>query len=293
MSSFTITKMARFMAETFTSAIQKISDVVVGDHDRARFVNRVPIVENRRGHYVDSFATASNEQGHYLAQPIASGLDAGIAAALGLIPENSSRLSLRLHFGNIDDQSLNQIRTELFSVSLSGLGPSDRDALADTETAWWASMSSVCMETGVDADIFGAQIALADKIQRDPAERLNRAVETLYSMTNAYTLKDGVPVVNTRKGADGKVVAQDGGLFGAYLAGYRLGVQEMDGIFLIGSTESLDNVLGNFSFSNEKDEFGRGKSGKINSSLYKAADLVEAMSIVGVLKDSWGALKNS
>ena len=296
MSIYLKTSLSRLAVEQGQQRVSQLGDVAISREGLAQTVNRIPIVEDRRAHYPDNFAQATNDQGSFLATTISGGYDAGIGAFLGLIPNDRQRLSIRLHFQGPDAQSLNQIRTEIVDVNLDDVKTSeDRNALSNTESVWWAAMSSVCDEGRISAEMFASQLAMAEALMVDPTERLNRAVGEIHRMVSGFEVKDGFAVVKTRKDANGNVVPQDGGAYGAYLAGHRVAVQEAYGLFFIGAVENLRDVMQGFVFGTERDDQGRTKSGWVNpdnNSYLKAANIQEAYQVLEHIKGKWGSLRS-
>lgn len=173
----------------------------------------------------------------------AGGLDAGLACALGLIPEAKQSLAAILH-GAYTEAAVEQVRRETAALD------------ADSESAWWLSACSICREGGVSTSLFTQQIEEFTALTLDPVARLSAATRELDAMKKRFTLIGGIPFV-----------IQDGGLQGAYILGHDWGVQynEAYGLFFIGTFRpSLG--LENFKFSDRKDEQGRAMSGPVHGS---------------------------
>ncbi len=173
----------------------------------------------------------------------APGFDAGVACALGMIPEDRQALAAHLH-ANYSPESVAQVRREV--------------AMKDpnTETAWWLAACSVCREGDVDAAAFLAQVESFKELSRDAQQRLAAATREYDDMMKRFTLIDGAPY-----GED------DGCMQAAYLAGYPFASSYAAnyGLFFIGTyEESLG--LEDFPWSEEKDEKGRAKSGPVYGS---------------------------
>ena len=195
----------------------------------------------------------------------APGFDAGLACALGLIPEDKQRLSAVLH-GAYTPEAVAQVRTE----------PCD----PDTETCWWLAACSVCREGGIDEQTFLNQIEAFRALAADPVARRAAAINELAAMTRKFTVVNGVPFVT-----------KDGGLQGAYLAGFSWGVEwsESSGIFFIGTfLESLG--LERFPFSDRKDGKDRPMSGPVWGSrqYVKASDFEELGAAIRVVRAHLG-----
>lgn len=126
----------------------------------------------------------------------ASGFDAGIACALGLIPPDKQRLSARLHAAYAPD-AVGQIRSEI-----EHLDP-------ESETAWWLAACSVCEEGKLTFDQFTQQLAAFELLRADAVARREAAAKALAAMQSDFELD-----------ADGTAFAiRDGGMQGAYIAG--------------------------------------------------------------------------
>ena len=114
------------------------------------------------------------------------------------------------------------------------------------------------------------------KLITNNEERLKQALLEFEKMTQSFEVKDGVPFGT-----------QDGCMQGAYIAGFPFGTQyaENYGIYFIGTFE--DSLgLENFSWSDEKDDQGRAKSGPVFGSrqFVKCANREEFERAVAVVK---------
>ena len=177
----------------------------------------------------------------------APGFDAGLACALGIIPEDKQALAATLHAA-YTPAAVEQVRRE----TAGDLDP-------DSESGWWLAMCSICREGEVDETTFRAQIAQAYLLAADPAARAMAARAELDAMKKKFVvLGDGTPFA-----------VQDGGLQGAYLSGHAWGVLYVEayGIFFIGTfLPSLGLVEANFAFSDRVDAQGRPMSGAVHGS---------------------------
>lgn len=176
-----------------------------------------------------------------------SGFDAGLACCLDLIPRDKQKLAATLH-ANYSEAAVEQVRREAAEMD------------PDSETTWWLAASHVCKEeTKIDEADFLKQIRDFEMFARTPDARVSAARMAFESLSNGFELRDGVPYAT-----------RNGGMQGAYLAGYKVAVEWSDncGIYFVGTFRpSLG--LESFAFSNEVDEGGRKKSGLISSSFAK------------------------
>lgn len=200
----------------------------------------------------------------------APGFDAGIACALDLIPRDKQRLSAILHAAYTED-AVEQVRRE---VELSD------DQFAESETCWWLAACSVCEEGGIDAEAFDAQIARFKALAEDPSARVAAVRAEYAKMSQLFGLIDGVPVAKA-----------DGGMQGAYIAGYDWAVQPAPqfGLFFIGTfRESLG--LEDFAWSDRVDDQGRPLSGPVHGSrqFVKASSFDELARVVELVKRKLG-----
>ncbi len=173
----------------------------------------------------------------------APGFDAGIACALDMIPRDKQKLAATLHAA-YTEAAVEQVRRECVELD------------PDSETCWWLAASGVCQEGQVNFLEFAAQLKSFDMLATSPDSRLRVASKMLDQMRKSFQLIDGIPFV-----------IKDGGLQGAYIAGYDWGVQyaEVYSLFFIGTfRESLG--LENLVFSDRKDEQGNPMSGPVYGS---------------------------
>lgn len=173
----------------------------------------------------------------------APGFDAGIACALGLIPENKQRLSAVLHAA-YTPEAVKQVRHEAVNMD------------PDSETCWWLAACSVCEEGAVTAENFVNQLDRFELLRQDSTLRREHALMEYGKMRRSFKLIDGVPFA-----------IKDGGMQGAYLAGYDWAVQysEEYGIFFIGTYQESLGLEG-FKFSDRLDDQGRPMSGPVHGS---------------------------
>ncbi len=193
----------------------------------------------------------------------AAGFDAGIAAALDLIPRDKQLLIATLHAA-YSSKAVEQIREE------------SQKMLPHTETCWWLAASSIVTHGSVDEYKFLDQIADFELLRNDPLLRRDVAIEMFTTMIESFKLVHGIPFsIRSR------------GLQGAYLAGYRFGVQyeEEEGVFYIGTyKESLG--LESFTWLDLRDADGNRTNGPVfgskqfvrTSSLYELVDLLKVVS---------------
>lgn len=144
----------------------------------------------------------------------APGFDAGIASALGLIPEGKQILAAILHAA-YTPQAVEQIRRKM------------RDLDPDSETCWWLAACSICTEGSVDQKTFLQQIQKFRELAAYPEKRLAAAHAEFEKMTRSFAF---IPEL----GDDVPYGTEDGSTQGEYLAGHRFGVTyaESYGIYL-------------------------------------------------------------
>lgn len=198
----------------------------------------------------------------------APGFDAGLACALGLIPNDKQRLSAVLHAA-YTQEAVEQIRREAAEMD------------ADSETTWWLAACSVCREGEIDEAAFSAQLKAFRDLADDPIKRVEAARAEFEGMKKKYRVQpDGIPFVT-----------QDGGIQGAYAQGYDWGVQYSAAfnIFFV-STFRPSLGLEDFPFSTHKDEAGRPMSGPVHGSrqFVKACTLEELAKVVDVVRKHLG-----
>lgn len=135
------------------------------------------------------------------ADQLATGFDAGVACALGLIPPDKQRLAAQLHAA-YTPQAVEQVRRE--SVELD----------ADSETTWWLAACSICTEGQLDEHAFLDQIDRFQRLASDADKRRSAARVALEQMRRSYELRDGVAYA-----------VIDGGMQGAYIDGHDIAAQ--------------------------------------------------------------------
>jgi hypothetical protein len=199
----------------------------------------------------------------------APGFDAGIACALDLIPRDKQRLACILHAA-YTPAAVQQVRKEIL------------DLQPDSETAWWAAMSSICREGKVDVTAFWEQISQAVEMHLDPELRLQAARAFLLGLGDLY----GLHIVgNTTEGGGGvPIVAplghEDGCLQGAYLDGFQWAVYYSGkyGLYFVGTyLETLG--LEEFQWA------GGAKSGPVHGRQFvKCQDADELARVVRVVQ---------
>jgi hypothetical protein len=172
----------------------------------------------------------------------ASGLDAGVACTLEMIPREKQGLSASLHAA-YTPEAVERVRRE----EALGLHP-------DFETTWWLAACRVCVEGGIDEEAFREQIKEMEALSADPRARHAAARNCFEEMNSLFELReDGVPMS-----------LADGGMQGAYVAGYEIAgaFDPENELYFIGTFHpSLG--LEDFPFSSEVDGEGRSRSGLI------------------------------
>ncbi len=146
----------------------------------------------------------------------APGFDAGLAAALDLIPRDRQGLAAVLHAA-YTEEAVEQVRREM------------ADPSPDCGAVWWLAACSICQEGGINEAAFLGQIEAFERLAADPDARLAAAVAELGRMKKRFTstaTAEGIPFV-----------VEDGGIQGAYLSGYDWAVQWSPayGLFFIGT----------------------------------------------------------
>lgn len=173
----------------------------------------------------------------------AAGFDAGVACALGLIPEDKQRLSAKLH-ANYSLESVEQVRREMVNND------------PDSSTTWWLAACSICKEGKITTEEFLGQIEEFKKLVNNPEERQLRAKKEFEKMADAFEIVNGVPFGT-----------EDGCMQGAYLAGHKYAVMYAKNYNLYFVGTYLPSLgLENFEWSTEKDEKGNLKSGPVYGS---------------------------
>jgi hypothetical protein len=129
------------------------------------------------------------------------GFDAGVACALDLIPQNRQRLAATLHAA-YTPAAVDQARQEAAALD------------ADSETTWWLAACSVCVEGSVDVAGFCAQVDEFTALANDGTARRAAAQTAFDDMCRSFDVVDGLPIA-----------VRDGGMQGAYLAGFDMAGQ--------------------------------------------------------------------
>ncbi len=130
----------------------------------------------------------------------AAGFDAGVACALGLIPEDKQKLAASLH-ANYTPESVEQVRLEIESND------------PESPTTWWLAACAVCKEGKINVEEFLNQVDEFKQLASNPEERLLRAKKEFEKMTGSFEIVNGVPFGT-----------EDGCMQGAYLAGHKYSV---------------------------------------------------------------------
>lgn len=193
----------------------------------------------------------------------ASGFDAGIACALGIMPTAVEKLSATLHAA-YTPAAVADVRG---AITQNGQGLWTLHS-ADSPACWWLAACSLCMDGEfTDLPALQKQITQFGDMHADAALRLQAAEKTLNAMCASF---------DTRRGyAYG---SQDGCMQGAYIAGHDMAVMHAAhyGVYFIGTFhESLG--LEDFIWGDSLDDKGRAKSGPIHGSkqFVKCADEAE------------------
>lgn len=195
----------------------------------------------------------------------ASGFDAGIACAFGLIPEEHQQLAAQLH-ANYTPEAVARVRTELEDLS------------SNSSTCWWLAASSLCEEGNVHAAAFLAQYVRMADYYKDSELRLRAAKAEWAKLQTAFHLVDGVPFTTV-----------DGGMQAAYVAGHEMAVMWTPryGIFFIGTFHpSLG--LEDFEWSDRLDGKGRPMSGAISPQFVKCSGFEELGQAVAIARQHLG-----
>ena len=160
----------------------------------------------------------------------ASGFDAGVAVALGLIPADRGKLAAVLHAA-YTPQAVAQVREEM------GLASAGVRIDPDCESVWWLAACSVCVEEQVDEATMVGQCEAFTELALDPRARLAAAKDMLADMLDSFEVIDEVAHAT-----------RNGGMQGAYLAGYRIAVQYASAhdVFFVGTYEPAGLRLDGF-----------------------------------------------
>lgn len=201
----------------------------------------------------------------------APGFDAGIACAMGLIPEHRQELPATLHAA-YTQEAVEQVRREM-----------SRDAFTSfevgTASVWWLAASSLCNDEGVDAPTFIRQLSEFARLAHKPNELVLAAAKEFDRMRSSFRLETysfGQVPFGTR----------DGCIQAAYIAGYSFGVRyaEADDTYFIG-TYMPALGLDDFKWSDQKDGKGRLKSGPVHGSkqYMMCADSIELLKALQIV----------
>lgn len=197
----------------------------------------------------------------------ASGFDAGIACALGLMPPHAAPLCATLHAAYTKD-AIEHIRSDIAQQDNQWHVKN-----ADSPTCWWLAACSLCMDgEEIDINILRRQITDFAALAADDGARKTAAEKTLNGMCSRF---------NTTRGyAYGE---GDGCMQGAYIAGHDMAVMRAAhyDVFFIG-TFHASLGLENFNWSDATDAKGRPRSGPVHGShqFVKCADESELAAAV-------------
>ncbi len=181
----------------------------------------------------------------------ASGFDAGIACALGLMPPHAEKLVATLHAA-YTPAAVSDVRA---GIDAQNGAWHIKDA--QSPACWWLAACSLCVE-GDDVDLatFRKQITDFAALAADDGARKAAAEKTLSDMCRNFDTARGY-AFGTR----------DGCMQGAYIAGHDMAVMHAQhhGVYFIGTFHpSLG--LENFGWSKDTDDKGRAKSGPVHGS---------------------------
>jgi hypothetical protein len=132
-----------------------------------------------------------------------------------LIPRSLQRLSATLHAA-YTPAAVAQVRREANSLPLT----------PDAQVTWWLAACSVCDEGLATPDSFVDQLERFAIVADDPFLRVRAATDTLLTMSHSFELRAGIPFATV-----------DGGMQGAYIAGYDLATaySESADLYFIGT----------------------------------------------------------
>ena len=181
----------------------------------------------------------------------ASGFDAGIACALGLIPPHAEKLAATLHAA-YTPEAVADVR-----ASIGHENGTWQIKDAQSPACWWLAACSLCLD-GDDVDLatFRRQITDFAKLAADDAARKTAAEKTLNDMCRHFDTARGYAFGD-----------RDGCMQGAYIAGHDLAVMHAKhhGVYFIGTFHpSLG--LETFNWGTDTDDKGRAKSGPVHGS---------------------------
>ncbi len=198
------------------------------------------------------------------------GFDAGVAAAMGLVPEHAIPLIATLHAA-YTPAAVEQVRREAVLMD------------PESPTTYWLAACSLCKEGKVDEHTFLQQVEAFQELLGNPVARVDAAVAEFAAMKAKFSVIDEVAFTS-----------EDGGMQGAYVAGHRWAVQAAGnyGIFFIGTFEpSLG--LEEFAFSDRKDGQGRPMSGPVwgSKQFIKVSSFDELAAAIKVVRAKLGSAK--
>jgi len=202
----------------------------------------------------------------------ASGFDAGIACALGLMPAQAEALTATLHAA-YTPTAVAEIRA---AITRDNNGRWQLKS-ADSAACWWLAACSLCQDgDNVDVAAFRQQLADFDTLQKNPAARKAAAEVALNAMCASFDTKRGHAFGN-----------KDGCMQGAYIAGHDVAVMYAahHGVYFIGTFhETLG--LENFGWGAACDDKGRSKSGPVHGSrqFVKCADESELAAALAAVR---------
>lgn len=214
------------------------------------------------------------------AEQTASGFDAGIACALGLLPPHARTLSATLHAA-YTPPAVAEVRSAIHNAH--GLW---RIHDADSPACWWLAACSICTEgDDVDLPAFHAQIADFMKLRDDAGLRRAAAEKTLQDMCGSFSGSRGY-AFGTR----------DGCLQGAYIAGHDFAVMHAQkyGVYFIGTFHpSLG--LEDFIWGSGRDGKDRPTSGPVHGSrqFVKCADESELACAIAAVSSHMAAYRQA
>ena len=202
----------------------------------------------------------------------APGFDAGLACALGKIPESKQELAATLHAA-YTKAAVEQVRSEL---------KLEDEEFVDSQTCWWLAACSVCEEGGVNEKGFFQQLDEFEQLADEPQKRIEAAREEWEAMQERYFVT-----------ADGIAYAhKDGGMQAAYLEGHPFAVQCSPefGLFFVATFHPTLGIPEEFGWSNYEDDQGRPMSGPVHGSqqYVKAATLGELNQVIEIVRDNLG-----
>lgn len=209
----------------------------------------------------------------------AKGFDAGVALALGMIPERKNadgeqdldspaRLIATLH-ANYSGEAIKQILKD--TADLKNLDP-------ESATCWWLAASSLCKEGSIGQREFLKQIKDFEQLRSNSEERKKAGQKEFENMASSFELKNVGGVDNVAIGE------KDGCIQGAYVKGYRLGVshdKDSSGLYFVG-TYLPTLGLEEFHWESGVDKEKRPTSGPVHGSIQyvKCANYAELERVI-------------